>query len=93
MSAPFTTDPKLDFAIERFIDAPTRLVWEALTKPEHLKEWYMPREWGRVTNAELELRPGGIVSIDSTHTSRQPQNVNSARRPNASRACPVRCTT
>jgi uncharacterized protein YndB with AHSA1/START domain len=24
--------------IERFIDAPTRLVWEALTKPEHLKE-------------------------------------------------------
>jgi len=23
----FTFDPKLDFAIERFIDAPTRLVW------------------------------------------------------------------
>ncbi len=32
----FTIDPKLDFAIERFIDAPTRLVWEALTMPEHL---------------------------------------------------------
>ena len=37
MSKAFTIDPKLDFAIERFIDAPTRLVWEALTKPEHLK--------------------------------------------------------
>ena len=48
MSKQFTLDPKLDFAIERFIDAPTRLVWEALTKPEHLKEWYMPRAWGRV---------------------------------------------
>ena len=59
-----TIDPKLDFAIERFIDAPVRLVWEALTKPEHLKEWYMPREWGRVTRAELDLRPGGIVRID-----------------------------
>ena len=56
-------DPKVDFAIERFIDAPVRLVWEALTKPEHLKEWYMPRAWGRVTRAELDARPGGIVSI------------------------------
>ena len=64
MSTAFTFDPKLDFAIERFIDAPTRLVWEALTKPEHLKEWYMPKPWGRVTRAELDLRPGGIISID-----------------------------
>jgi uncharacterized protein YndB with AHSA1/START domain len=48
-------DPKLDFAIERFIDAPTRLVWEALTKPEHLKEWYMPRQWGRVSRSEMDL--------------------------------------
>ena len=43
MTQQFTIDPKLDFAIERFIDAPTPLVWEALTKPEHLKEWYMPK--------------------------------------------------
>ena len=57
-------DPTLDFAIERFIDAPTRLVWEALTKPEHLKEWYMPRAWGRVSRAELDVRPGGIIRID-----------------------------
>ena len=57
-------DPKLDFAIERFIDAPTRLVWEALTKPEHLKEWYMPRAWGRVARAEIDVRPGGIIRID-----------------------------
>ena len=64
MSEQITIDPKLDFAIERFIDAPTRLVWEALTKAEHLKEWYMPREWGRVSHAELDLRPGGIVRID-----------------------------
>ena len=64
MSQPIALDPTLDFAIERFIDAPTRLVWEALTKPEHLKEWYMPKVWGRVSHAELELRPGGIIRID-----------------------------
>jgi uncharacterized protein YndB with AHSA1/START domain len=63
MSKPSVFDPKLDIAIERFIDAPTRLVWEALTRPEHLKEWYMPRQWGRVARAEMDVRPGGIFSI------------------------------
>lgn len=60
----FAFDPKLDFAIERHIDAPRRLVWEALTKAEHMKEWYMPKAWGRVAKAELDVRPGGMFSID-----------------------------
>jgi len=64
MSQQATIDPKLDFAIERFVDAPVRLVWEALTKPEHLKEWYMPRAWGRVARTEIDVRPGGIIRID-----------------------------
>ena len=64
MSKHFTFNPKLDFAIERVIDAPARLVWEALTKPEHLKEWYMPKAWGRVARAEMDVRPGGIFSVD-----------------------------
>ena len=64
MSTQLTVDPKLDLVFERFIDAPVRLVWEALTKPEHLKEWYMPKAWGRVARAELDARPGGIIRID-----------------------------
>ena len=64
MSRRFAFNPKLDFAIERFIDAPVRLVWEALTKPEHLMKWYMPKSWGRVSRAEMDLRPGGIIRID-----------------------------
>ena len=64
MSKPFTINPKLDFALERFIDAPRHLVWDALTKPEHLKEWYMPRVWGRVSHCEMDVRPGGIFRID-----------------------------
>ena len=64
MSQALAIDPKLDIVFERFIDAPTRLVWEALTKPEHIKEWYMPREWGRVARAEMDPRPGGIFRID-----------------------------
>ncbi len=60
----FAIDPRLDLVLERFIDAPRHLVWEALTKPEHLKEWYMPRAWGAVSNCELDVRPGGMFSID-----------------------------
>lgn len=64
MSTLVTVDPKLDLVFERFIDAPRRLVWEALTKPEHIREWYMPRAWGSVSKCEMELRPGGAFRID-----------------------------
>jgi uncharacterized protein YndB with AHSA1/START domain len=66
MKKKFAIDPKLDIVFERFVDAPTRIVWEALTKPEHLKEWYMPKQWGRVSRCEMDVRPGGIFSIDVT---------------------------
>ena len=64
MSEQFRTNPTTDFVLERFIDAPRQLVWEALTKPEHLKEWWMPKPWGRVTRAAMDVRPGGEFSID-----------------------------
>lgn len=64
MNKQLTINPNLDIVLERFIDAPKHLVWEALTKLEHLKEWYMPKPWGSVSNCELDLRPGGIFSID-----------------------------
>ena len=66
MSQHFAIDPKLDIVLERFIDAPRRLVWEALTKPEHLKEWYMPKPGGVVSNCEMDVRPGGIFRVDIT---------------------------
>jgi uncharacterized protein YndB with AHSA1/START domain len=64
MTQHLTIDPRLDIVFERFIDAPTQLVWEALTRPEHLKEWYMPKPWGSVSNCEMDVRPGGIFRID-----------------------------
>ena len=64
MTVPPPLDPARDFVIDRFVDAPARLVWAALTEPEHIQAWYMPRAWGRVVHAELDLRPGGIFRID-----------------------------
>lgn len=66
MSKSFEINPRTDLVLERFIDAPRHLVWEALTKPEHLKEWYMPKPWGAVSACEMDARPGGIFSIDIT---------------------------
>ncbi|HET6632318.1 MAG TPA: SRPBCC domain-containing protein [Rhodanobacteraceae bacterium] len=71
MNTQHTINPQLDIVLERVIDAPRHLVWDALTKPEHLKEWYMPRRWGRVANCELDLQPGGIFSIDIATTDGQ----------------------
>ena len=71
MSTQATINPTLDIVFERFIDAPPRLVWEALTKPEHLKEWYMPKGYGRVARAEMDVRPGGIFSIDIANAEGQ----------------------
>ena len=77
MNKSFAFNPKTDFVLERFIDAPKQLVWEALTKPEHLKEWYMPKQWGRVARAEMDVRPGGIFSIDiATGDGREVPNLD-----------------
>ena len=64
MNKTFALNPRTDFIIERFIDAPRHLVWDALTKPEHLKQWYMPKAWGTVSKCEMDVRPGGMFSID-----------------------------
>ena len=66
MSQPFAINPRTDLVLERFIDAPKHLVWEGLTRPEHLKEWYMPKPWGAVSHCEMDVRPGGIFSVDIT---------------------------
>ena len=53
------TDPKLDLLLERVVDVPRDLVWEAWTKPEHIRKWFTPRPW-ITTECEIDLRPGGI---------------------------------
>lgn len=54
-----TIDPKLDLVIERTVDLAPELIWEAWTKPEHLKHWFVPKPW-QVSDCEIDLRPGGM---------------------------------
>lgn len=51
-------NPQLDLILERKIDVPVALVWQAWTNPEDLKQWFCPRPW-QTTECEIDLRPGG----------------------------------
>lgn len=55
-----TTPSDREIRLTRLFDAPRNLVFEAMTKPEHVTQW-----WGRlgegysVPVCEIDLRPGG----------------------------------
>ena len=53
-----TTPSDLEITLTREFDAPRALVFEALSKPEHLRHW-----WGQaastLTHCEMDFRPGG----------------------------------
>src|ERR1041384_1333175 len=51
-----------DLVLERTLDAPIDLVWEAYTNPEHMKRWFAPQPY-EVTEMELDLRPGGVFRL------------------------------
>jgi uncharacterized protein YndB with AHSA1/START domain len=61
-----TTPSDCEVRLTRLFDAPRRLVFEAMTKPEHIKRW-----WGQlgdgysVSVCEVDLRPGGAWRFTS----------------------------
>ena len=54
----FTMPSDREIVITRVFDAPRRLVFEALTQPEHLKRWWGLRSLTMVV-CEMDFRPGG----------------------------------
>lgn len=53
-----TLPSEREILMTREFDAPRELLFDALTKPEHLKHWYGPREY-TVSSCEVDFRPGG----------------------------------
>jgi len=57
-----------EIRLTRLFNAPRRLVFEAMTKPEHVRQW-----WGRlgegysVPVCEIDLRPGGTWRFVNRH--------------------------
>ena len=55
----FSIEPgKPTIVIQRLFDAPRALVWEAVTKPEHVACWYGFR-YSSLSECRIDLRPGG----------------------------------
>ena len=51
---------ELELVITRTFDAPSRLVFEAWTTPELLKQWWVPKSMGMVLRScEMDVRVGG----------------------------------
>lgn len=53
------TDPARDLLLERVVPVVPELVLAAWTDPERIVQWFSPAPW-RTTDAEVDLRPGGI---------------------------------
>jgi uncharacterized protein YndB with AHSA1/START domain len=63
-----TTPSDREIRLTRLFDAPRHLVFEAMSKPEHIKRW-----WGRLGDGysvpvcEVDLRPGGAWRFVNRH--------------------------
>ena len=53
-----TTPSEREIVMTRTFDAPRELVFEAITKAEHMREWWGPRGFTMLV-CEIDLRPGG----------------------------------
>src|SRR5262245_32990031 len=61
-----TTPSDCEICLTRLFDAPRRLVFEAMTKPEHIKRWWAQLGDGySVPVCEVDLRPGGAWRFTS----------------------------
>jgi uncharacterized protein YndB with AHSA1/START domain len=55
-----TTPSDRQIVMTRLFDAPRQLVWDAMTKPEHVRRWWgILDERYSVPVCEIDLRPGG----------------------------------
>ena len=63
-----------ELVVTRTFNAPARLVFEAWTKPELMKRWWVPKSTGMTLLAcEMDVRVGaGTVSCSATRRPRSP---------------------
>jgi uncharacterized protein YndB with AHSA1/START domain len=64
-----------EIVITREFSAPRELVWEAMTNPKHVVNWWGPRGFTTMIE-EMDFRVGGVWQ----HTMRGPDGVNYPNR-------------
>lgn len=57
-----------ELVVKRTIHAPARLVWEAWTKPELFRRWWVPKSFGlTLLSCEMDVRVGGTYRLAFRH--------------------------
>ena len=70
MKNPTTTERKSDreLVVTRTFNGPARIVFEAWTKPELLKQWWAPKSFGlTMISCEADVRVGGTYRLVFRH--------------------------
>lgn len=62
-----------ELVVTRTINGPARLVFEAWTKPELFKQWWVPRSYGlTLASYEADVRVGGKYRLVFAHGDSEP---------------------
>ena len=57
-----------EFVVTRTINGPARIVFEAFTKPELFKRWWVPKSFAQsLLSCELDVRLGGTYRLVFSH--------------------------
>ena len=62
-----------ELVVMRTINGPARIVFEAFTKPELFKQWWVPKSCGlSLLSCELDVRVGGTYRLVFSHDGSEP---------------------
>jgi uncharacterized protein YndB with AHSA1/START domain len=62
-----------ELVVTRTFDAPARLIFEAWSKPELFRRWWLPRSMGMtLVSYEADIRTGGNYRIEISHQGSKP---------------------
>jgi uncharacterized protein YndB with AHSA1/START domain len=63
----------LELVVTHTLDAPARLVWEAWTKPELFRQWWVPKSFGvTLLSCEIDARVGGGYRLTFANGDAEP---------------------
>jgi uncharacterized protein YndB with AHSA1/START domain len=67
-----------ELVVRRIFDAPARIVFEAWTKPELFRRWWVPKSFGlTLLSCELDVRVGGVYRLVFSHpAAREPMTFH-----------------
>lgn len=62
-----------EMVVTRIVDGPARIVFEAWTKPELFKRWWIPKSMGvTIVSCEMDVRVGGGYRLMLRHGASEP---------------------